>query len=264
MNGDPYDNSVPKYQSAQAIYDGLCELVQSEEMGILSEMFEDVSYEGQDYYYTDKGYALKEKFDKVGEWGNKLWLLDLAVWQIDENEVHDLVYEALCNDDLAKRLGFKNLFIEHMLRGDKWRYDEVAEVYLEDLHELNRFGFYEMQTTFAKTMEGLGEHVPAAGYLYDHLCSALISKARGLRLIEERRLIVECRALLNSYDDFILGLRMNQALYEEQERQYKSKVAQLQAAYQEKVRQLYKIAESQGISLPAIDEVRLLEEVRSI
>lgn len=259
MNYDPYDNGTPKYSTAQQIYDGLCELVQSEEMSILSEMFEDVSCEGQNYYYTDKGYTLKTKFETVSDYGSKMWLLDLAIWQLDENEVHELVYAALCNDDLAKRLGFKNLFIEHMLRGDKRRYDEVAEVYLEDVQELNRFGFYEMQTTFADTMEGLGEYVPDAGHLYDKLCNALISKARGLRLVDERQLIVECRALLNSYDDFILGLRMNQALYEAQEQQYQSKAAALRAAYQEKVKQLCIIAESQGIVLAAPKELKILD-----
>jgi len=48
-------------------------------------------------------------------------------------------------------------------------------------------------------------------------------------------------------------LRMNQALYEAQERQFKDKIAQLQSYYDEKVRLLYLIAERHGI-VPAVME----------
>jgi hypothetical protein len=67
-----------------------------------------------------------------------------------------------------------------------------------------------------------------------------------LELPEETRLLLESRALLTSYDDFRLGLSMNQELYKRLERNYGEKVFELQAAYTEKVRQLYAIAESIG------------------
>ena len=35
---DPYDSGIPKYMTAQDIYDALCELVQSEEQDILSQI----------------------------------------------------------------------------------------------------------------------------------------------------------------------------------------------------------------------------------
>lgn len=138
MNGDPFEAGIPKI-TASSIYDALCELVQTEEMSILSEMFADVSYDGQTYYYTDKGATLKEEFEKLSEHGDKMWIMDLAVLQVDKSEIHDLVYEALKNSDLAKRLGFKKLFIDKMLGGDKSEYNEIAEDYAAELEELDRF-----------------------------------------------------------------------------------------------------------------------------
>jgi len=61
--------------------------------------------------------------------------------------------------------------------------------------------------------------------------------------------IAESRAFLISYDDFILGLKINQDLYQMQERLYAQKVAALKSAYEEKVRQLLASAESQGLVL---------------
>lgn len=257
MNNDPYDTGTPKYKTAQSIYDGLCELTQTEEMSILSEMFSNVSYEGQEYYYTDKGNDLKDKFEELSGYGDKMWILDLAIFQIDEDEIHDIVYEALYNSDLAKRLDFKKLFVEHMLRGDKAHYNEIAEEYLAELQEMNRFYFQGMVGSFIKVMQARGREF----YIqppYGNFCHALGTKARNLHLHKETKLIVECRALLTSYDDFMLGLRMNQALYEAQERQYKEKVAQLHASYEEKVRQLYLTAEKNGLVLDAIESERLL------
>ena len=36
---DPFETGIPKYATATSIYDALCELTQTEEMGILSEIF---------------------------------------------------------------------------------------------------------------------------------------------------------------------------------------------------------------------------------
>jgi len=259
---DPFESGVPKYATAVAIYDALCELTQTEEMGILSEMFADVSYDGQGYYYTDKGSALKEKFEELSEYNDKMWVMDLAVWQISQTEIHDLVYESLVNSDLAKRLGFKKLFIDKMLSGDKSAYDEITEEYIAELSKLNRFDNWEMIKAFNRVMQARGKEMYVTPY--PSLCHALFYKAKGLKLQEETQLIVECRALLTSYDDFMLGLRMNQALNERLERQYNAKVLQLQAGYEEKVRQLFLIAETQGVILAPDNEIKMLQEDRSI
>ena len=132
---DPYDNGIPKYSTAQDIYDALCELVQTEEMNILSEIGADVSWESQTYYYTEKGNVLKEKFEELSAYGDKMWLMDLAIMQIDQTEIHDLVYESLINSDLAKRIGFKKLFIERMLNDRVYLYDAVVELYEAELQE---------------------------------------------------------------------------------------------------------------------------------
>jgi len=255
---DPFENGTPKYTTASSIYDALCEVVQGEEIGILSEMFADVSYEGQDYYYTDKGSALKEKFEELSEYENKMWVMDLAAWQIGETEIHDLVYEALVNSDLAKRLNFKKLFTDKMLGGDKSEYDEITEEYIAELSELNRFDQWEMIQAFNRVMQARGKAMYVTPY--PSFCHAVIDKVKGLKLQEETRLIVECRAFLNSYDDFILGLRMNQALNESLEKQYKSKVLQLRSSYEEKFRQLLLIAERQGVILTPNDTLKMLPE----
>lgn len=60
FDGDPFDNGTPKYHSATDIYDAMQQMASGEEIGILSDMFSDVSWEGQDYYYTDNAAKLVE------------------------------------------------------------------------------------------------------------------------------------------------------------------------------------------------------------
>jgi hypothetical protein len=253
---DPFDAGTPKYSTATDIYDALCELAQTEEMGILSEMFADVSTDQQGYYYTDKGHVLKEKFEELSGYGDKMWLLDLAVLQIDQGEIHDTVYEALINYDLAKRIGFKKLFVEKMLGGDKSQYDEIAEEYAAELGELNRFEHLEMFKAFSRVMKARGKELYVNPY--PTFAYYVAEKVRGLQLQEETRLITECRSLLTSYDDFMLGLRMNQALYTGLEKKYKAKELQLKATYEEMVRQLLLAAEEQGIIFKPIEAVKML------
>ena len=51
------------------------------------------------------------------DYGNKMWLMDVAVWQLSEEDANDWIYEILCNDDLAKRISFKKLFVDNVLSG---------------------------------------------------------------------------------------------------------------------------------------------------
>lgn len=257
-NNDPYDTGIPKYSTAQSVYDGLCELAQTEEMSILGEMFSDVSYENQDYYYTFHGNRLKEQFEEMTDWGNNLWVMDLAVWQIDQSEIHDLVWEALHNTEMAKRTGFKKLFVEHMLHGDRYQYDAVAEAYINELDELDRFDYYGMIQAFNRAMQACGKEV--FDNPYSIFCHYFCEKVKNLRLQKETQLIAECRALLTSHDDFIFGLRSNQHLYNQLERQYENKVSQLQARYEEKVKLLTLAAERQGIVLTAAEDLIKLPE----
>lgn len=254
---DIFNAGTPKYSTASSIYDALCELTQTEEAGILGEMFTDVSYDGQEYYYTDKGCTLKEKFEELSDYGNKMWLMELAVWQIDQTEIHDLVYESLINPDMAKRLGFKKLFIEKMLRGDNFGYDEIIEEYFAELNDLNRFCNIDMMGAFNKIMQARGKDTSISSSPYPNFAYTVAEKVRGLRLYNETKLIAECRALLTSYDDFMLGLRMNQALYTGLENQYQAKAAALQARYDEAVKQLVLTARDQGI---VFDPIKMLPE----
>jgi hypothetical protein len=249
-NPDPYDNGTPKYSTAQAIYDGLDSLTDTEEMDILYEMFQDVSVEQQGYTYYDQGIVLKGKFDELTDGGNKMWAMDLALFKIDSGdadynaEIHDLVYEAMIDADMAKRIGLKKLFTDQMLFGDAKQYKRVAELFTNELYELDRFDLHGMAGAFIRAMEANGTPIAVNPYL--RFAHSFWEKAMRLELPEETRLLMESRALLTSYDDFRLSLSMNQELYKRLERNYGEKVLELQAAYTEKVRQLYAIAESIG------------------
>ena len=247
MNNDIFDNGKTKYTSATEIYDGLCLVEQSEEISILSDMFSDISYDGQDYYYIDTASKLKEKFEELSEYLNKMYLLDLAVWQLDDCEIHDLVYEAMYDPELSKRLGFKKLFIDIMMNGYAPDYDEIIDASLDEIQELDRFDYYEINGIFCDALRERGRTIYISPY--NDFCNALHKKANGIRLEDERTLIYQCRTLLNSYDDFILGLRANQELYTRLEQQFQSKTAQLQAAYECKLREIMALAEGQGVLL---------------
>lgn len=259
MNNDIFDSGTPKYSTATDIYDALCEMTKTEESGILGEMFADVSYEGQDYYYTDKGAALKERFEESCDYGDKMWLMELAAWQLGDDDVHDLVFEALNNPDMAKRLGFKKLFIDNMLSGDKSNYDEIADAYLYELRELNRFDFWDMVQAFDRVIEERDGQRPTVPP-YPNLARAVYRKAKGLQLHEERQLIAECRALLTSYDDFMLGLKMNQELYTALERQHNARMQALRAGYEDMVKQLLLAAQEQGVNFILPEASKALKE----
>ena len=49
------------------------------------------------------------------------------------------------------------------------------------------------------------------------------------------------------YDDFIRGMRANQVLFEEQKKNYETKVLQLQASYEAKTKMLLQVAEKAGV-----------------
>jgi len=247
FEGDPFDSGTPKYSSATDIYDALREMSTGEEIGILSEMFSDVSWEGQDYYYTDNGGKLVERWESVTDYGDKMWLMDVAAWQLTDEDANDWIYQILCNDDLAKRLGFKKLFIDTVLAGMSNQYKAASEAFTEELQELDRFDYYGNMKALGAVLESIGWSVISNPY--SKFCSAVYTKLKGLRLDEERQLIVESRAMLIGYDDFMFGLRSNQALYAEQEKMYQSKVALLEEKYEAAKRLLLSVAQEQGVVL---------------
>jgi len=218
-------------------------------------MFADVSYENQDYYYTDKGGQLQEKFEKLSAYGENMWLMELADSKLKASEhdyprlddLHDIVFEALNNDDLTKKIGFKPLFVKYMLFGETKLYKQFAEEFEEELRELDKFGYYENSQAWQRVTNRNNFHPSRNGY-YD-FSNRLHGKILDLPLADEMACIAECRAFVNSYDDFILGLQMNQQLYNSLEKQYQAKVTQLKESYDEKVRLLLTVAQSQGVNL---------------
>lgn len=251
FDGDPFDNGTPKYHSATDIYDALREMASGEEIGILAEMFSDVSWEGQNYYYTDNGSKLVDRWEEMTDYGNNMWLMDVAVWQLSDADANDQIYEILCNDDLAKRIGFKKLFIDNVLSGMSNQYKDAAEAFTEELQELDRFDFYSNSNALCGVLTSLGWYIN--GNPYSKLCSAVYAKLRGLRLDAEKQLVVESRAMLTGYDDFMFGLRANQELYQTQEKTYQNKVALLQEKYETAKRLLISIAQEQGVALQLPD-----------
>lgn len=244
---DIYDNGTPKYHNATDIYDALYLVESGEEIRILSEMFADVSWENQDYYYIDNGGKLVERWNAATDYGNKMWLMDVAVFQLEDNDANEWVYEILCNDDLAKRIGFKKLFIDTVLYGSSGLYNEATEAFTEELQELDRFDFYQNSRALMAALSAIGYCVMKNPY--SELCSAIYKKLKGIRLDDEKQLIAESRALLTSYDDFMFGLKSNQFLYNRQEEMYQQRVLQLKEDYAGVVKQLLMAAQLQGVSL---------------
>ena len=270
---DPYDNGTAKYSTAQAIYDALCVLVQTEEMGILSEIGMDVSWENQTYYYTEKGAVLKDEFEKLSDCGNQMWILDVAIYQAAFNDdrqrnsagldTNDFLSEILSNSDFAKRVGFKKLFVEKILKGNARPYDKFIDDLYYEMHDLNRFNFHVMIGAFERVakLNGLDFYGVSP---YPNFIHALHDKLTGLKLSKEVRLVVESKAHLTAYDDFIFGLRVNQALHVQQERLHANKMAALQAAYNEKLKLLLMAADRAGL-LPALSvELKQLEAVKNL
>jgi hypothetical protein len=251
FDGDPFDNGTPKYHSATDIYDALHQMESGEEIGILSDMFSDVSWEGQDYYYTDNGSKLVERWENMTNYGDKMWLMDVAVWQLSKEDANDWVYQILCNDDLAKRIGFKKLFVENVLGGTTSQYKAATEALEEELQDLDRFDFYANSKALNTALTSIGWTVIKNPY--GDLCSAVYDKLKGLRLDAEKQLVAESRAMLTGYDDFMFGLRSNQALYEAQEKMYQNKVALLQEKYETAKRLLLSMAQEQGVVLQLPD-----------
>lgn len=254
---DIYDNGKPKYQSPQDIYDALQIMQSGEEIGIISEMFTDVSWENQDYYYTDNGDKLVTRFNDMTDYCDKMWLMDIATWQMEDEDANEWIYEILCNKDLAKRIGFKKMFVDIVLAGIGSKFEAVAERFCEELTELNYFGFYDNQIALRKAMESAD--ISAYKNPYGELCNAVYEKLKGLRLDDEKQLIAESRAMLTAYDDFMFGLKSNQYLYNRQETMYQQKVAQLNSAYENKVKALLLYAQSKGLALET-REIAQIEE----
>jgi len=258
---DIFDNGTPKYQRPQDIYDAVQAMASGEEIGILSQMFSDVSWENQDYYYADAGAKLQERWETMTDYGDKMWPMDAAAWQMEESDANEWFFEILNNDDLAKRIGWKKMFTDIALSGIKGYYDKAVEEFRYQLGELNRWDFTSNAGALGAALEECGfsgSHI-LHRKIYNDLCSAVYKKLKGLKLEGERQLIAESRAMLTAYDDFMFGLRSNQALYSQQEIMYQKRVAQLKENYENAVRELLNEAQAQGVVLTLPDEKMKLE-----
>jgi hypothetical protein len=83
--------------------------------------------------------------------------------------------------------------------------------------------------------------------VYHNFAWYFCDKAKRLDVREEAVLVAECRTLLTSYDDFLHGLRVNQALHEYLEKSFSSHQAKLKAEYEQKVHALLMAAEKHGL-----------------
>ncbi|MEG1158647.1 MAG: hypothetical protein RSD64_04680, partial [Christensenellaceae bacterium] len=220
---DIYNSGTPKYQSPQDIYDAIQTMQSGEEIGIISEMFSDVSWENQDYYYTENGDKLIARWNDMTDCCDKMWLMDIAAWQMTDEDANDWIYQILCNEDLSKRIGFKKMFVDIVLAGMNTSFATVEQTFYDELAEMNYFDFSSNSAALKTAMESVG--ISVYKNPYGELCSAVYKKLKGLRLDDEKQLITESRAMLAAYDDFMFGLKSNQYLYNQQETMYQQKVA---------------------------------------
>jgi len=79
-------------------------------------------------------------------------------------------------------------------------------------------------------------------------------------LQEECAVVAESRALLDSYHDFMYGLRSNKFLYDRLEQVFRQKTAALVDKYNEQLQRLMLAAETQGIALQ-LPDAKLLEVI---
>ena len=262
---DIFDSGTPKYSTAADIYEKLCEIYYNEEASIIGEMFPDVSYDNQDYYYTDKGTKLKEQFDAVSDFGNNMWIMDLAVSRLKASEseypclddLNDIVFQAANNEDLAKRISFKPLFVKYMLFDNPKLYKKYLGEFEEELREVDYFNWHINFTAWQKVINANGFRTYHNGYR--EFSNELHKKILNLHLQDEMVVIAECQTFLNSYDDFIRGLTINQILYKGLENSFNAKLSQLQASYKEQVKLLYAVAASQGVQINLNNGLNLLE-----
>ena len=168
---DIFDSGTPKYQSPTDIYDAVRAMASGEEIGILGEMFADVSWENQDYYYADNGAKLDARWDSVTDYGNNMWLMDVAAWQLSEDDANEWMPQILCNDDLAKRISFKKVFIETVLDGDTGRYKDVAEAFMDELGDLDRNDYFANSRALAAVLPEVDWM--SVNSRYGKLCSAV-------------------------------------------------------------------------------------------
>lgn len=261
---DIFDNGAPKYQSPQDIFDALQNMATGEEIGILSEMFGDVSWENQDYYYTDNGSKLVERWEEMTDNGNNMWLMDVAAWQLGDDDANDWIYQILCNDDLAKRIGFKKLFIDTVLDGMSDYYKSVVDAFMEELQELDRFDYCDNMDALITAMTSAAWPYTVNRYRnpYSKFVSTVYDKLKGLRLDAEKQLVAESRAMLTAYDDFLYGLKANQYLYNQQETAYQTRLAELKANYTRALRAIVDAATAQGVVLDLPEAKAMIEAAK--
>ena len=259
---DFYDNSTPLYSTAQSIYDKLEEILYCEEDGILSEILGDcydVSNERQGYHYTSEADKLKGRFDEVSDRTNDMWIMDFAVAEIelkneytgyDENyTVHEIIYQIIScpNCEIDRKLGFKKLFLDSIFVERK-QYIDFCEAWFEIVKESDKIDLYQMQKGLMIVANEFGLNSMVVRAKYQEITHEIIEKIRrGKGYPAAVQVIIESRALCHSYDDFILGLRVNQELYNRQSQQYNAQRKRLELEYEEKLKGLMMIAERVGL-----------------
>jgi len=237
-------------------------------------MFADVSYESEGYYYNDKARLLLEKIayeEGYNSWGyepNPLFELALLKMRmmkdeygdhrfLSDNERKDLAFLALHESSVAIKLGLHKVLAE--------KYDLTAKEvkrlmseWHEAWHEASEFYGHFHLDIIRGFLEKLKPNYLIMRRLVHpyEIFNILECKVANCTLDPELlTTAAECQSFLFSYEDFIQGLRANQALYNYQQTQYNQKLAELQAAYTEQVKLLYNAAAAQGVVLELPGEV---------
>jgi len=274
---DPYEGGNPKYSTAKVIRDELHALANPEEVGIVQEMFPDVSWQNQDFIYTQKAERMLERFDGLSGYGKKMWLMDLAAVKLDGWELHATVWKALRNANLANRIGLKEVITEKLMYGYRPRCKGFIKEWAEATEDLLLDDDYDYDCDYDDDDGGIPVLVDKRGmsialnavldkrgiyrpenHGYFAILDGVSAKLDRAALADEMFVISAARDLLTSRDDYLHGLRVNQRLYGELEGLFKDKVKKLQEAYDAQVAALLRSAEAQGVVLRLGAEAKLL------
>jgi len=186
-----------------------------------------------------------------------------AVRFLSEHEKDDLLFLALSEISVAKKLGLSAALTEFHGFYPKDIKKIIAEwhetwSYSSDFYHFEHFDFIH-KVLYAKYPHQHPKN--PRGYIRDRL-----EYMAGKCTIDPELLITasECRSFLFSYDDFIQGLRANQALFDYQKSMYGQKIKELEDAYAKQVQTLYNLAAAQGVVLEMLGEVVALPDGTSV
>ena len=263
MMNDPYGLPSP-YRSEQEMCEALNEGEPFAEVwDKLSEMGIDTSDLERKFIYVDKFARLWELWRPYWVGEHDMWLLDLALWQMSFEEGNygeydsvydraDFFFKVLSDEQWQKKIGFKKMFFEILLSGNytevinkiKKNYKNIINEIADKCRDLDRFIDTDIATIFH---DHLVIPYDVSRRNFWGFFNNTMYKLQRLELHPEKILIAETKAVLTSFDDFVMGLEANQALSSYME--IKNIRLEYQKQFEKHLAYIYASAEAQGVEL---------------